>query len=142
MARPKKTLNQAKEIFPVDWYDQILKEYSEGASDAEIRAMLILWLKDSFSFDLWDRWMNEEPEFSESIKMGRALSESWWKKTGRKNLLTKDFSFTGWYMNMKNRFGWSDKTTQQIEQKNINIESNLSDEELKKQINELNERIK
>lgn len=116
MARPKKTLSEAKQKLPVDWYKQILNEYSEGASDVEIRAMVMDWLDDSFSFDLWDRWLKEEIEFSETIKKGRLLSESWWNKTGRKNLGTKEFSYTGWYMNMKNRFGWADKV--QNENKN------------------------
>ena len=130
MSRPKKTLSQAKEKLPVDWYKQILNEYSEGASDVEIRAMLMLWLDDSFSFDLWDRWLKEEPEFSETIKKGRLLSESWWKKTGRKNLGAKDFSYTGWYMNMKNRFGWSDKVQQETKTEsklNITVSKDLDD---------------
>jgi hypothetical protein len=53
--------------------------------------------------------MKENDEFSITIKKGRMLSESWWNKSGRKNLKEKDFSYTGWYMNMKNRFGWRDK---------------------------------
>jgi len=108
MSRPKSTFEKSKEKFPINWFDEIISEYSEGASDVEIKAMIWKW-RESFSNDLWDRWMNEEPEFSETIKNGRLLSEAWWKKTGRKNLGTKDFSYTGWYMNMKNRFGWADK---------------------------------
>ena len=112
--RPKETLEDSKDKFPNNWYEIILNEYSEGASDVEIKALIYKWRK-SFSNDLWDRWMKEEPEFSETIITGRILSKAWWTKSGRKNLDNKEFSATLWYMNMKNRFGWRDK--QEVEQK-------------------------
>jgi hypothetical protein len=127
--RPKKTLNEAKKKLPVDWFNQILNEYSEGASDVNIKAMFVVWL-GKFSNDLWDRWMEDEDEFSETIKNGKILSESWWTKTGRKNLSTKDFSYTGWYMNMKNRFGWSDKIQQETKTEsklNISVAKGLDE---------------
>lgn len=127
--RPKKTLNSVKEKLPNDWYSQIINEYSEGASDVEIKAMIYKWI-GSFSNDLWDRWMKEEPEFSETIKMGKLLSEAWWNKKGRRSLENKDFSYTGWYMNMKNRFGWSDKLQQEstVQSKlNITVSKGLDD---------------
>lgn len=100
------------EVLWEGWYNDILEEYRNGASDVEIRALI--WEKTNkeikASYTLWDRWINEEFEFSETIKMGKLLSEAWWAKTGRKNLENKDFSYTGWYMNMKNRFGWKDRS--------------------------------
>lgn len=104
MARPKKNID----ILPEKWYDEVLLMYSEGASDVEVKAYIYSSI-GSFSNDLWDRWLIEEPEFSETIKRGRVISEAWWSRTGRTNLKNKDFSFTGWYMNMKNRFGWTDR---------------------------------
>lgn len=87
----------------------ILSEYSQGASDVEIKASIWEW-RGKFSDDLWDRWLKEEEVFSGTIKKGRALSARWWEKNGRTNLKDKDFNPTLWYMNMRNRFGWRDKT--------------------------------
>ncbi|OWP87785.1 hypothetical protein BWK60_01995 [Flavobacterium covae] len=94
---------------PDNWYVSVLELYQEGASDVEIKALISQW-RGRFSNTLWERWMNEEEEFSETIKNGRLLAEAWWVRNGRVNLKDKDFSYTGWYMQMKNRFGWKDKT--------------------------------
>lgn len=106
--RPLETLDS----LPDEWYNKILCLYKIGASDVEIKALIYDW-RGSFSNDLWDRWMKDEPEFSETIKTGKLLSEAWWHKEGRMNLKVRDFNYTGWYMQMKNRFGWKD--TQQID---------------------------
>ena len=102
--RPKEDLTS----LPDKWYDSILDLYKVGASDVEIKALIYTW-RGSFSNDLWNRWINEEEQFSETIKTGKIISEAWWSKNGRTNLENKDFNFTGWYMNMKNRFGWTDR---------------------------------
>ena len=103
VARPLSTLD-----LPGGWQEGILSLYEEGGSDAEVKG-LIYRMRGSFSNDLWDRWLNDEPEFSETIKMGRLLSEQWWHQQGRTNLKVQAFNYTGWYMQMKNRFGWADK---------------------------------
>ncbi len=100
--------------FPKDCYKIILSEYKNGASDVEIKAIIINW-RGKFSNGLFDRWIDEEVEFSQTIKTGRILSEAWFQKHGRKNLTNKDFSYTGWYMQMKNRFGWADNTNNKTE---------------------------
>ena len=138
--RPKETFQEAKENFPTDWFDLILGEYSEGASDVEIKALIWKW-RGSFSNDLWDRWMKEEPEFSETIKQGRVFSNCWWEKKGRKNLENKDFSATLFYMNMKNRFGWSDKVNQEINKTTIDLTESMTDDELESRIKMLKNQI-
>ncbi len=91
------------------WNDEILNLYKTGASDIEIKS-LIYFHRGSFSNDLWDRWIADSEEFSETIKIGKMISEAWWNVQGRTNLKVKEFNYVGWYMNMKNRFGWKDKT--------------------------------
>lgn len=105
-------MSAGRPISPLDlpegWHEVVLSLYEEGGSDAEVKG-LIYQLRGSFSNDLWDRWLKDEPEFSETIKMGRMLSERWWHQQGRTNLKVQAFNYTGWYMQMKNRFGWADK---------------------------------
>lgn len=108
--RPKETISS----LPKEWYNDILSLYKDGASDVEVKALIYEW-RGTFSNDLWDRWIKEETQFSETIKIGKILSESWWSKSGRKNLENKEFSYTGWYMNMKNRFNWTDRQETTIE---------------------------
>ena len=101
--RPKKALDLWK-----GWANDILDLYVDGASDVEIKA-LIWKKKGSFSNDLWDRWLDEEKQFSETIKMGRIFSKAWWEKKGRSGVDSQEINSTMWYMNMKNRYGWKDK---------------------------------
>jgi hypothetical protein len=119
VGRPEKDLS----LLWDNWYHDILELYSEGASDVEIKAMICQKTngKVKMSNDLWDRWIQDYIEFSETIKMGKLFSESWWNKNGRKNLENKDFNYTGWYMNMKNRFGWTDKISNDITSKGEKI---------------------
>ena len=120
MARKKTTISVLSE----GWQPKVLELYKEGASDVEVKALIgeLRTDIDSISNDLWERWMDEEPEFAETIKKGRALSAAWWERIGRTNLHNKEFSYVGWYMNMKNRFGWRDKQETELNLKDIDRE--------------------
>jgi len=95
MARPTKYKKEFCEI--------VEREMNEGASKVEVCAEI------GICYDTFLAWGEKHSEFSESIKRGEKLSEAWWLKMGRKNLENGKFSYTGWYMNMKNRHGWRDK---------------------------------
>lgn len=97
--RPPKTLKS----LPDNWEQIITDEMSEGASLAEINALLDVCPDTRLNLQ------KKYSEFNEAIKKGERLSELWWQRKGRSNLENKEFSYVGWYMNMKNRFGWRDK---------------------------------
>ena len=96
-------------------YDQtknqaVIELMSQGASIVEVAGLL-----DIRRETIYD-WINPEsdrfnPEFSNTIKKGLEASQIWWEKQARTNLENKDFNFTGWYMNVKNRFraDWFEK---------------------------------
>lgn len=131
--RPKSKLD-----LPKGWQDEVLELYSVGGADIEVKAMIYRWRK-TFSHELFQRWIDEEPEFFETIKMGRMMSEAWWNENGRTNLKDKSFNYVGWYMQMKNRFGWADK--QDINNNNTNVElkkEDLTDDEIKRIKDNLN----
>ena len=83
--------------------DIIIELMKEGASQQEVLGEL------GISNATFYKWKQENEEFSETIKRGVRLSQAWWEKEGRTSLRDREFNYTGWYMNMKNRFNWSDK---------------------------------
>lgn len=95
--------------------EDLISLMREGASKTEVAAEL------GISWDTLARWQKENPQFSEAIKVGERLSEAWWLKKGRLNLENKDFNYTGWYMNMKNRHGWRDKQDVTSDNQPINV---------------------
>lgn len=57
-------------------------------------------------------WTKIYPKFSVAIKIGRQLSERWWRDQGRLNMHNKNFNPVLWMMNMTNRFDWTRKVDQ------------------------------
>lgn len=100
VGRPKKTTSD----FPDTWKDDIIALMRYGASRAEVYALL------DISDKTFARLLREDKEFLRTIKYGERLSRSWWENMARTHLKNKEFNSVLWYMNMKNRFGWADKT--------------------------------
>jgi hypothetical protein len=107
MPKPFTTLKIAEEKLPADYQDTIIEMMSEGACEEEI-FLYIYKNVGKFSLDTWYKWKDKEEVIKETLKLGNYLSQGWWKSQGRINLKNREFNNTLWYMNMKNRFGWSD----------------------------------
>lgn len=106
MARPTK--------YKASMCDIVIELMREGASQDEVIGHL------DISRDTFYAWKKENEEFSDSIKRGARLSQTWWERQGRVSLKDREFNYTGWYMNMKNRFKWADK--QEVKQEgNVTI---------------------
>jgi len=95
MARPTKYKPEMCKV--------VIELMKEGASQEEVCGHL------DISRETFYRWKEENKEFSDTVKRGIQLSQGWWEREGRISLRDRDFSYTGWYMNMKNRFKWADK---------------------------------
>ena len=111
----KKKAGQPTKYNP-DLIPKMLALFNEGASIEEI-----CWELD-ISKQTFYNYEKNHKEFFDAKKKGVEISKGWWKRKGRINLENRDFNYTGWYMNMKNRFGWADK----VENKNtVNIEKGI-----------------
>ena len=97
--RPLKKL----EDLPEGWENIIINLSKEGASIVELAVALDISRKTLYNLS------ERDEHFLDTIKKCKRYCEAWWLSKGRTELDNKDFSYTGWYMNMKNRFGWADK---------------------------------
>jgi transposase len=88
--------------------ERMIALMSEGASLEEVAGDL------GITCETLNQWSKNKPEFSEAKKIGVEKSKMWWLRQGRKNLQNKNFNYVGWYMNMKNRFGWRDKQETEV----------------------------
>lgn len=94
---------------PEGWEERIIKLSKQGASIVELAVELDICRNTFYALS------ERDEHFMNTVKRCKQYCEAWWLSKGRTELDNKDFSYTGWYMNMKNRFGWKDK--QEVEQK-------------------------
>jgi len=122
---------------PEDWEKSIIELSKKGASIVELAVEL------DISRNTLKALTDRDEYFLNTIKRCKRYCEAWWLGKGRTELENKEFSYTGWYMNMKNRFGWADKKEIKEEVKkevtNFNID-NLSLDELE-QLERINEKL-
>ena len=103
VGRPKKTLD----CLPNGWQDKMIAIGTEGGSEVEMRVML------GISEDVWYRFKDEEPEFTQTVKKAKDLCQIWWERHGRGMAMgEKEGNATVWIFNMKNRFKWTDRVEQ------------------------------
>ena len=102
MAKRGRPLLQLEDL-PKGWEDSIISMSKEGASIVEIAIEL------DISRTTLAAMTERDEYFLNTIKRCKRYCEGWWLKKGRTELENRDFSSTLWYMNMKNRFGWTDK---------------------------------
>lgn len=115
--RPKETIQSAieKGKLPENWKEIVFTLSSKGASETEIRAELIKsgGINAVTIEGIWRALQEREEEFLRAIKICRVLCQAWWEAHARENLehsKERVYEAAVWFMNMKNRFGWRDKT--------------------------------
>lgn len=84
--------------------DECMALYKEGAGDVEIADHLGMTLKAFYSL------CEDTPAFKDFVERGSTVAQAWWWRQGRANLNNKVFSQQMWAFNMKNRYGWAEKT--------------------------------
>jgi hypothetical protein len=87
-----------------NWQDTVLNEYAKGASDEEVALALRITMRKFNDLYATDN------AFMETVDTGRGWAKAQWMKIGRDNLENKNFNGPLWYNNMKNRWGWADKS--------------------------------
>ena len=92
-----------------EFCERIPELMKDGASIEEVAAELGVAKGTLYN------WSEKNVQFLNAIKRGEELSKAWWLKEGRTSLRDKDFSYTGWYMNMKNRHGWKDASKTEVD---------------------------
>ena len=112
MSENKKEVGRPSK-YKEEFNQKVIDLMREGCSIAEVCFELEICKQTFYN------WCDENEEFLDSKKKGVDYSEGWWMKQGRKSLKDQSFNYTGWYMNMKNRFNWADKKEIKEEKKII-----------------------
>lgn len=87
-----------------------------GGSQAQVAANL------DISIQTLDTWKKEKPDFVEAISRGLAVAQAIWEDPD----FRPDLHPRRWELNMKNRFGWKDRTEAALVGDGFTLIQNLS----------------
>lgn len=108
----------------------VIEHMSEGASLTSFAASIMC------SRSTINEWMAANQEFSEAVKVGKALCAQWWEKVSRANAVEGGGNATLCIFGLKNMAPDEWREKQEIEHSG-KIDSNVSDDELDRRINDL-----
>ncbi len=101
--------------------DDIIPHFEQGMSTDEVADALGFCTKTFYN------WMEKHEEFLHAVESGQLKAMVWWKANGRVNLENTKFNTKLWDINMKNRYGWADRTNNTTQQKVIITEEEKKD---------------
>lgn len=87
--------------------DRVIELGKKGKSITQIAAALGVSRKTVY------QWVGEDghPEFAEAMEIARTESQNWWEDVAQERMISGEpWNSATWIFNMKNRFGWRDKT--------------------------------
>ena len=92
--------------------DRIIEFGAEGAGKCEMAAEL------DVTYNTFEAWQTEHPEFLQSVSEALRKSQAWWEKNGRSATFGAfpGFNATSYIFQMKNRFkeDWRDKVESEV----------------------------
>lgn len=94
-----------------DYCDMLVKHMAEGLSFESFAGHI------SVTKQILYDWCEKHPEFLDAKKLGWAKCLLFYEKIGRQAMVGKlpGFNLGSWCLNMKNRFGWTDRVEQKVE---------------------------
>ncbi len=87
-----------------DLSEKLPEMYASGESHPEVARKL------GFGKSSFYKLVELSTKFADAKKEGEYISEAWWNELGRKGAKDGDINPPVWIFNMKNKFGWKDKT--------------------------------
>ena len=90
-----------------EYCEAIIDHMSEGASMTSFAASI------GVARSTINEWIDNNPEFSESVKVGKAVCAAWWERVGRKNAVEGGGNATLVIFGLKNMSpdDWREKVT-------------------------------